>query len=204
MAPVRPPLWVRICLGAAAALYPFLVYLGIKSGSGAAVGALALLLGLGTLLNGGRGGLPPRGRALLGAAALAIAAGAFLLGELDAAKIWPIAVTLVFLAAFAGSLRPGSTPVVERIAALTTPPEERDDFFRRYCRAVTLAWCGFFALNGLASLATALWGSDEVWALYNGFVSYLLMGAMFAGEYAVRTILRRKRRRKKEPESDDT
>jgi len=55
-----------------------------------------------------------------------------------------------------------------------------------YTRKVTIMWCAFFVANGLAALATALWASNEVWLLYNGLVSYLLMGALFAGEWLVR------------------
>ena len=36
------------------------------------------------------------------------------------------------------------------------------------------------------ALATALWASDKTWALYNGLIAYLLMGALFAGEWLVR------------------
>ena len=41
----------------------------------------------------------------------------------------------------------------------------------------------FFAVNGTVALITALWASARVWMLYNGFISYLLMGLLFAGEF---------------------
>lgn len=33
---------------------------------------------------------------------------------------------------------------------------------------------------------------EEAWALYNGFISYLLMGLMFAGEWLIRRRVRRR------------
>ena len=44
----------------------------------------------------------------------------------------------------------------------------------------------FFIANGLLALATALWASDAVWALYNGAIAYGLIGLMFAVECLVR------------------
>ena len=36
------------------------------------------------------------------------------------------------------------------------------------------------------ALYTALYADMKIWALYNGLIAYLLMGALFAGEYLVR------------------
>ena len=58
-----------------------------------------------------------------------------------------------------------------------------------WCRP-TWVWSGFFAVNGALALATALWASDAVWALYNGFVAYVLVGVLFAGEWLVRRSVR--------------
>jgi uncharacterized membrane protein len=57
---------------------------------------------------------------------------------------------------------------------------------------VTQVWCVFFALNGGVALVTALWTSAATWSLYNGFVAYLLMGLLFAGEYAIRCNFKRR------------
>jgi len=55
-----------------------------------------------------------------------------------------------------------------------------------YTRKVTIIWCGFFMLNGVLALLTTLYASDRIWALYNGLISYCLMGLLFAGEWLVR------------------
>ena len=96
---------------------------------------------------------------------------------------YPVAVSSVLLLLFAGSLlRPPS--IVERIARLQTP--DLPPAAVTYTRHVTRVWCGFFIINGGISAWTAIAASREAWLLYNGLISYLLMGALFAGELLVR------------------
>jgi uncharacterized membrane protein len=61
-----------------------------------------------------------------------------------------------------------------------------------YTRRVTQVWCGFFAVNGAVALYTAFYASTAQWSLYNGFVAYLLMGILFAGEYCARIVFKRR------------
>jgi uncharacterized membrane protein len=117
----------------------------------------------------------------IGAAALAV------LGMLGNSwlplKLYPVAVNAVLLVVFAASIvRPPS--VIERIARLRDPLLPQAAV--AYTRTVTIVWCAFFVLNGALALCTALWASNEVWVLYNGLVCYVLMGALFAGEWLVR------------------
>ena len=56
----------------------------------------------------------------------------------------------------------------------------------RYCQKVTIDWCIFFCINGAIALWTVLASDEKWWALYNGFISYILMGILFAVEYGVR------------------
>ena len=101
-------------------------------------------------------------------------------------------MSLSLLALFGLSLT-GEKCAVQRLAELRVPEEQRSEFFRLYCRRVTWAWCIFYVLNGSVALSTCFM-SDTVWALWNGFISYILMGFMFAGEFAVRIWLRRRER----------
>jgi uncharacterized membrane protein len=98
-------------------------------------------------------------------------------------KLYPVLVNAVLFVVFAASVLHPPT-IVERIARLTEPvlPEAGV----AYTRQVTLVWCAFFIVNGLTSLATVLWYSNEVWVLYNGLIAYLLMGALFGLEWLVR------------------
>jgi acyl-coenzyme A synthetase/AMP-(fatty) acid ligase len=64
-----------------------------------------------------------------------------------------------------------------------SPGEKR---ISSYCRKVTVIWCAFFILNEAAAAFTIFFGSDFVWSIYNGGISYILMGILFACEYLVR------------------
>ena len=55
-----------------------------------------------------------------------------------------------------------------------------------YTRRVTQIWCVFFVGNGALAIYTALYASRDDWALYNGCIAYLLMGALFGGEWLFR------------------
>ena len=47
-------------------------------------------------------------------------------------------------------------------------------------------------LNGAAALYTARFTPLETWALYNGLIAYLLIGAVFAVELAIRSVVKRR------------
>lgn len=98
-------------------------------------------------------------------------------------KLYPVLVNAALLLLFALSLRFGP-PVAERLARLQRPDLPASAV--TYTRRVTQVWCGFFVLNGSLALATALWGSDYLWALYNGLVAYILIGLLFTIEWLVR------------------
>ena len=127
------------------------------------------------------------------ARALAMMAGVILvgLGLLGHAELgmraYPVAITLIMLTLFAGSLMHGM-PMVERLARLREPDLPPEGV--AYTRRVTQAWCIFFVLNGSLSAWTALYASLATWTLYNGFISYCAMGLMFAGEWLCRRRVR--------------
>lgn len=98
-------------------------------------------------------------------------------------RLYPAVVNFGLLSIFGMTLWQ-SDSMVERIARLRhaeLPPEGI-----RYTRHVTYAWCLFFAVNGVAATWTAIAASRETWVLYNGMIAYLLMGALFAGEWLLR------------------
>jgi len=119
--------------------------------------------------------------AALGTGVLALVATAF--NQALPLKLYPALVNAVMLAVFATSLRFGP-PLVERLARLQEP--DLPAFGVAYTRRVTQVWCGFFVFNGSLALITALWASNQVWALYNGLLAYVMMGALFGGEWLVR------------------
>ena len=76
--------------------------------------------------------------------------------------------------------------MVERFARLQNPALSPEQL--RYCRRVTVIWCGFFVLNASLSAAVAVWGSLRLWSLYTGLIAYVLMGMLGGTEYVVRKI----------------
>lgn len=102
---------------------------------------------------------------------------------------YPVAISAVMLITFASSLRKGPT-IIETFARLTEP--QLDEKGVRYTRKVTIVWCVFFVVNACIALYTALFASLAQWTLYNGLISYLIMGSLMGGELLVRHFVRRK------------
>lgn len=162
------------------AAYPVLVYSGLRRGVPPRWIALGLIAVLG--LRWGRALLRKLPAYALIGLLSACAALAWIWGEASV-LYYPVAVNLALLSVFGLSL--GFPPtVIERLARLRHP--DLDGHGILYTRRVTQVWCGFFILNAAAAAATAASGNPALWAFYNGFLVYLLMGALFAGEWLVR------------------
>lgn len=162
--------------------YPPLVYFGLAAFPARWLALLLLLLAVLRALTA-RNALWWLGAALTGALALA----AFASDAPLPLKLYPVMVNAALLTLFAGSLRyPPS--LVERMARLREP--DLPAHAVRYTRTVTKVWCGFFIVNGAMALLTALYADEALWALYNGLISYLFMGLLFAGEWLVRQRVR--------------
>lgn len=100
-------------------------------------------------------------------------------------RYYPVLTVSLFLAVFLISLF--RTPMVEVFARRMG--ERLDEKGIAYCRKVTIAWVVFLTLN----LGVTVWTvflSREAWVLYNGCISYLLMGLMFLGEFIIRKRVR--------------
>jgi uncharacterized membrane protein len=95
----------------------------------------------------------------------------------------PVVMSAFLAWVFGHSL--ASVPLVERFASKEHTPEEMVEL-AGYCRRVTQVWCAFLLANAALCLALALFAPLGSWALYTGFVSYLLMGLLFAVEWCVR------------------
>jgi uncharacterized membrane protein len=87
---------------------------------------------------------------------------------------------------FARSLAPGRQPLVTRLARRVhgaLPPQ-----IEAYTRRVTLAWCGFFAGQLLASGLWLAFGSASSWSFLINVCNLPLVLAMFVGEYTYRVL----------------
>lgn len=163
------------------AAYPFLLVAGLDHASARTIGLL--LLGAAVVAAMFAGGSVARLAPLLVKrfgllVVLTVAAAAT--DNPATLKLLPSLTSLWLLATFAASLR-GELSIVEQFASAMH--DGFPDFLLPYCRRVTIAWCGFFAANAAAGTALAFFGSDEAWALYTGFLAYVLIGALAIGEY---------------------
>lgn len=133
-----------------------------------------------------------RGTSVTAAATGILALCAFLFDSSEALLLYPVFMNGFLLVLFASSLAAGRVPVVERLARLKEPELPAQGV--RWCRGVTRVWCVFFTANGGTALATVILGDPDLWALWNGCLSYAAMGLLFAGEFVVRTIVMRRRK----------
>ncbi|MBZ6066754.1 hypothetical protein ACKC5O_11345 [Aeromonas schubertii] len=174
----------NLLAGALLLLYPLLVYLSVVSGRGEWLPLLLLPLFAIRLIAGSA--MPPAWQWVtrwLGAIGLLLVGLNLWFREHDWLLYYPLAVNATLLALFGASLRQPMT-LVERLARLSTPDLPEQGI--RYTRKVTQVWCLFFIANGALSAWTIWQGNLALWSLYNGLVSYLLMGALMGGEWLVR------------------
>ncbi|HGF5136913.1 hypothetical protein P3580_14955 [Vibrio parahaemolyticus] len=102
-------------------------------------------------------------------------------------KFYPVVVNICMLCVFAFSLKQPQS-IIERLACLQEP--ELPPSGVAYTRKVTMVWCVFFVLNATFALYTCFL-PVKIWTLYNGLISYLLAGSLFAGEWIVRQFVRK-------------
>lgn len=165
-------LWV-LCM-----LYPVAVYAALGRVAPHWIAGALVLLALGRAVSSRQGfwwGVA--------AAAAMLAVTAWWQADGRAIKLYPVLVNAVLLAGFGWSLRfPPSA--VERLARRRQP--DLPAAAVRYTARVTAVWCMFFACNAALAVYTALYLSDEAWALYNGLLAYGAMGVLMAAEWWVR------------------
>lgn len=105
----------------------------------------------------------------------------------------PVLVNLTLLWSFAGTLRNGRMPMIERFARIDHDQRfagtDLTEGMVGYCRVVTRIWCGFFVTNGLVSGVLAVFAPMEWWAVYTCLIAYILVFAIFLGERLVRSKL---------------
>lgn len=171
------------------ALYPVLVYFGLQA---LEPRWLVLLIPLALLL-----GAPLRnpGSPITAAGArIWIPAGAFLVlaflaNQESLLRLYPAVINTTLAAAFLHSLY-GPVTLIERLARLSEPDLPPEAV--AYCRQVTRIWALYMGVSAAIALWTALFASREVWAIYNGLISYLCIGLLFGVEYLVRRRVRRR------------
>ena len=159
--------------------YPFLVYWGLQHFEASALLPLLFVL---LALRWIAGGRAFERTLVIGIMAFLILIG-LVWGQRLGLKFYPVLVNFGFLCLFAGSLM-FPPPIVEHMARLRDPQLPAEGV--AYTRKVTWVWSIFFIVNGSLAAVTAIWGTDEIWALYNGFIAYLLIGILAGSEWLLR------------------
>lgn len=165
-------------------LYPFVLYFGMGKVSPP---VFALVLGAVWLIRAPSLLREPGGRWMIGVALVYCATLSFT-GEPLMLQWYPVLMNALLMVVFGITLIHGP-PFIERVARLREP--DLPPAAVRYTRVVTKVWTVFFALSGATSAALTLWGSLAWWTLYNGLISYLLVGFLFSVEWLLRQRLRR-------------
>ena len=125
---------------------------------------------------------------LITAAILCLGSAVF--NNLKLVLYYPVFVNALFFVIFFFSLYSGDA-IITRFAKLTQKEGILPDYAISYTRKVTVVWSIFFIINGLIALYTAINNDIEVWTLYNGLVSYILIGCLMAIEFVIRIIIRK-------------
>jgi uncharacterized membrane protein len=95
----------------------------------------------------------------------------------------PVAINGTFLYTF-GSTLLSPPPLIERFAKLQHADLNAAEI--KWCRSWTLIWSAFFTVNIVVATALGLTQQLQLWALYNGLLSYIVMGCLFGIEYTLR------------------
>jgi uncharacterized membrane protein len=96
-------------------------------------------------------------------------------------KSYPVIMNLIITITFYASL--SSTPIITQITQKMKLKQTNQT--KIYTKNLTIIWTIFLAINTVISFTT-LFLSPFVWTLYNGLISYLLMGILFIGEFCIR------------------
>ncbi|WP_354622772.1 hypothetical protein [Psychromonas sp. MME2] len=170
--------------------YPLAVYYGLSHWGIGAISALLVMMFVLRIIGGNQTRLRELKYItwLSGCAGIALSLLAYLFKNSSWFTYYPIIVNLLMLTVFMASLWQKET-LCERFARLQEP--QLPDYAILYTRQVTKVWCVFFIINATISLTTGFM-SMEIWTLYNGLISYLLAGTLFACEYVMRLYVKRK------------
>lgn len=114
--------------------------------------------------------------------------GFFYVSKITAVKLYPVLMNFLFFCIFLGSLM-GKETVIQKIAKSLDGKLEEP--VKTYTKNLTYVWIVFLFFNFLMSV-WSLFLSDKFWALYNGFISYLLIGGVFAVELPIRYFFKKR------------
>ncbi len=167
-------------LGLLFVLYPLIVYWGMQRFEPRYIGVAVLFA---YLIRSFLLSKNVWAKKLMAVAFVVVAVAVWLLNSALFLLLMPVIMNAIMMLVFAHSyLEPPTIPA--RFAARIEG--ELNSRQISYTNKVTLIWIGFFIVNGVVASYTVFFSSKEIWMLYNGFISYILVGSLFALEFLYR------------------
>lgn len=180
----------RVWAIAAVASYPLAVHGAVTAGRPAVALVALLIVCLGFLVvNVGRY-VRTRGNPTAVAAFVLfniIVIASLVMDSKLALQAVPVLVNLLLMLVFGRTLLPGREPLITRFHRVIGDGEAPADIIS-YTRALTAVWTAVFAVLAVLSIALAVFASHATWSLFTNGVNYLVVGALFVGEYFFRKI----------------
>lgn len=96
---------------------------------------------------------------------------------------YPVGLNIAFFLIFVASILYPPT-VIEQLARVLNKDFSASGV--RYTRNVTIIWSVFFIVNSAIAAWTVVNDDMKIWTLYNGLISYIIVGLIFAIEFLVR------------------
>ena len=180
-------LLLKIILIAIILIYPFLIFFGIKFLSIKYLGLLIILMfSLRLLILKNSVDKVWIYITILG---IILVLFSMFVNNIIVMLLYPMFISCILCITFAYSLFQDKS-IITKIA-IKMSNTDLPAFALTYTWYVTLAWCMFFVVNASISLATVIYGAMDVWSIYNGFISYILIGIFMSIEIIVRFLVRR-------------
>jgi uncharacterized membrane protein len=98
----------------------------------------------------------------------------------------PIVINLALAWLFGRTLVRGRVPLIARFAILEQGTLSAE--LVTYTRTLTWLWTLLFIAAAAVSLALALSGHRDAWSLFTNFLNYVLVAALFLGEFVYRRL----------------
>lgn len=165
----------KIIFGIFVIAYPFMIFYALQQNIAVRFVGLILLISVAISF------IRNRNKYILAGGLLLVSLVIFFNQELFL-KLYPVLMNTSMCAIFALSLQ--KTPLITKFAQkMQTKPLNQSEL--DYTKHATFAWAIFMFVNTVISLITVFL-SNEIWTLYNGFISYILIGTMMFAEYIIR------------------
>lgn len=163
-------------------LVPFIIYIGIRDGRFRYLFSGLLFIYLVRIVSALRKGMK-KNQIIIFAFIFSLLCCAIIFNRALLALYTPVLINFGLLLSFGSTLFIGP-PIIETFARRQVKTLSDEEI--KYCRNLTVLWSIFFIFNGSISLIISATGNMKYWIIFNGFISYILIGLFFAIEITYR------------------